>query len=79
MKHKPKKNSEEHKFLKLMKKLGVSVDTFTDPECIYRDAIKRGAVVEHCIKRANFAFSKRGKFIGCSDEGVNSFSKRIEK
>lgn len=60
MKHyKAKKGSEEYKFLKLMKKLGVKVDTFTDPSCVYEEALKRGAVVEHSIKRANFAFSKR--------------------
>jgi hypothetical protein len=62
-----------------MKKLGIIVDTFTDTECIYDKAIKKGAIVEHCIKRANFAFNKKGKFVGCSDENANSFSGRIKK
>lgn len=68
--------NEERKFLSLMKKLGVKVDTFTEPQYIYSKAIEYGAVVEHCIKRANFAFDKKGKFVGSSDEGANSFNRR---
>ena len=79
MKYKAKKHTEEHKFLKLMKRLGIKVDTFTTPDCIYSDALKKGAVVEHSIKRANFAFNKKGKLVGTSDEAVNSFSVRTKK
>jgi len=78
-KYKAKKHSEERKFLKLMKKLGIKVDTFVTPNCIYEEALQMGAVIEHCIKRANFAFDKHGQFIGCSDEAVNSFSLRSKK
>lgn len=79
MKYKAKKHTEEHKFLKLMKRLGIKVDTFTETNCIYSEALEKGAIVEHSIKRANFAFNKKGKLVGISDENVNSFSVRNNK
>lgn len=70
--------TEQQLFKALMKKMGISINKFTDKQYFFEEALEAGAVISYdiCDGQTTFNFNKKGRFVGINNQSIDGWKKR---